>query len=113
MPVDIVNYAKSQQAGGKFVVLRNTADADSGLLLFSDFNTDFQHADIVRRWTRLTGMTPDQAGLRIAGGGWWRVDETLLVLYGQSAAYGRFDAGWLRGRVEPGSVFHEARIDVQ
>lgn len=113
MPVDVVNYAKSQKAGGKFVVFQRRDDGDSGLMLFSDFNQDFQHADIVRRWRRATGTTPDDDRFRVAGGGWWKVEGDMLVLYGQSAAYGRFDPEWVRGRLTAGAVFHEARIDVR
>lgn len=113
MPVKVVNYARNQQGGGKFVVLVNRDDGDSGLALFSDFTRDFQHADIVRRWRQSENASPEQAGLRIAGGGWWKVEDGILILYGQSAAYGRFDPDWLRSRIVPGTVFHEAKIDVR
>lgn len=114
MPINVINYAKSIQAGGKFVVLRRRADADFGVILFSDFTQDFQHADIVRRWQRATGTSPQEAGCHIAGGGWWKMEEGgVLVLYGQSAAYGRFDRGWLKGRLPTEQIFHESRIDVR
>lgn len=113
MAFEVVNYARVQNAGGKFVVLQSRDDAGSGLLLVSDFTRDFQHADIVRRWRTAAGRSPEEAGHRIAGGGWWKVEGDQLIFYGQSAAYGRFEPEWLRERVKAGTVFGETRIDVR
>lgn len=113
MPVEVCNYSRSTLGGGKFVVLVPNADAAGGLVLFSDFSRDFQHRDIVRRWETAAGRTVSQAGLRVRGGGWWKMESDCLVLYGRSAAYGRFDPAWLAAALRPGMFGTEARIEVR
>lgn len=112
MPVEVRNYSRGVASGGKFVVLESDAGEVDGLVLFSDFTLDFQHRDIVRRWEAATGQTVAQAGLRVRGGGWWRMEGDCLVLYGQSAAYGKFDAAWLEAALRPGMVAAETRIAI-
>ncbi len=112
MPLEIVSYVTNPGAGGKFVVLVPRGGDDGGALLFSDFTRDFQHADIVRRWEKARGVSASSSGRAISGGGWWRMEGTRLILYGQSAAYGRFDPVWVRARLEAGTVMAESRIDV-
>ncbi len=114
MPVTVCNYVKSAQSGGKFIALRDQADPDSGILVFSDFTRDFQHHDILMRWQKSRGVaTPQAAGLAVAGGGWWKLEGDMLVIYGQSAAYGRFEPAWIRERLKPGDFLTETRIDVR
>lgn len=113
MPLGIVNYILHPSSGGKFVVLRDESDSDSGVVVFSDFTRDFQHHDIVVRWQERNGVAVEGAGFRVAGGGWWKLEGDLLVLYGQSAAYGRFDPVWLRSLLVPGTILTESRIDVR
>lgn len=112
MAVDIVSYAASRGAGGKFVVLVAESDPDAGVMVFSDFTRDFQHVDIVRRWERAGGKSVSASGYRVAGGGWWRFEGETLVVYGRSAAFGRFDPEWARSRLRAGTVMGESRIDV-
>lgn len=109
----ISNYIKSPDSGGKFVVIVSRDDPDFGVIVFSDFTRDFQHRDIVRRWEAGRKATVTASGLRMAGGGWWKLEGGLLVVYGQSAAYGRFDPAWLRARLQPGMVLNETRIDIR
>ena len=114
MPFAICNYAGDRKLGGKFVVLLSREDPDDGILVLSDFSRDFQHRDIVMRWESSTGRSVSVAGLKVAGGGWWKYEmPDQLIVYGQSAAYGRFDPSWLRERLVPGAVFGEERIDVR
>ncbi len=112
MTADIVNYAASREAGGKFVVLVAQDAPENGILLFSDFTKDFQHVDILRRWERTEKKSASAAGHRTAGGGWWRFEGETLVLYGRSAAFGRFDAEWVRSRLRAGTVMGERSVDV-
>lgn len=113
MPVEVCNYSRGVAGGGKFVVLMPQADATDGVVLFSDFTRDFQHRDIVRRWETAAGRTVSQAGMRVRGGGWWKMERDCLVLYGRSAAYGRFDPAWLAAALQPGMFRSEARIDIR
>lgn len=113
MPVTVCSYIRTAGQGGKFIVLQEQADPDSGILVFSDFTRDFQHYDILMRWQQGRGATAPAAGLRVAGGGWWKMEGDMLVVYGQSAAYGRFDPDWVRERLQPGMLLTEARIDVR
>lgn len=111
MAVEIINYTKNRNAGGKFVVLVEGGDAESGLVLFSDFSRDSQHAHIVRRWERDAGKTMAAAGYRTAGGGWWKLlGGGALKLFGGSAAYGAFNPGWLRKNLPVGSAFGENTV---
>ncbi len=113
MPVTVHNFVRSTASGGKFVVLKNTRDGESGAFLISDFSVDSQHMDIVRRFERGTGLSLRDHGLAVRGGGWWKLDDGRLVLYGRSAAYGRFDPDWLRDRLEPGTVTGERTIVIE
>lgn len=114
MGLTVVNFIRNPDVGGKFVVLLPRAGGDDGMLVLSDFHRDFQHVDIVARWEVTHHATLAAAGLRVAGGGWWKYEGGgLLVLYGQSAAYGRFDPAWLRPRVAPGMIGHEEKIYVR
>lgn len=113
MAVTVANYIVNSGVGGKFVVLRLRDDPDSGILLFSDFSRDFQHHDIVRRWEEANRSSVHASGYNVAGGGWWKFEGDALVVYGQSAAYGRFDPVWVRERLRPGMVLYEARLDVR
>lgn len=113
MPVTVVNYAKTAGSGGKFIVLVRKDAPEDGIMVFSDFTRDFQHHDILMRWQRASTVPPDAAGLRVDGGGWWKMEGDMLVIYGQSAAYGRFDPDWVRARLVPGMFMTEARIDVR
>ena len=109
----VCNHIKSAGTGGKFVILVSATDAGDGVLVLSDFTRDFQHRDIVARWERGAGASVAASGLRIAGGGWWKMEGDTLVLYGQSAAYGRFDPDWLRQRLTPGTVLQERTVEVR
>ena len=109
----VCSYIKNPGSGGKFVVIVSREDPDSGVAVFSDFTRDFQHRDIVARWEAGRKATVAASGMRLAGGGWWKLEGDLLVVYGQSAAYGRFDPAWLRERMRPGMVLNESRIDVR
>ncbi|MCC8164979.1 MAG: hypothetical protein LIQ31_02220 [Planctomycetes bacterium] len=113
MPLPVHNFTRSTASGGKFVVLLNTRDAESGAFLISDFSVDSQHPDPVRRCDRGTGLPLRDHGLAVRGGGWWKLDGGRLVLYGRSAAYGRFDPDWLRQRLETGSVFGEETLVIE
>lgn len=113
MAITVANYIVDPGIGGKFVVLALRDDPAEGMVLFSDFSRDFQHHDIVRRWEEGHKASVHAAGYRVAGGGWWKLEGDMLVLYGQSAAYGRFDPTWVRERLQPGMVLHEARLDVR
>lgn len=113
MPVTVCNYIRNPASGGKFVVFLPGDGSDAGVLALSDFTRDFQHYDIVRRWENVMKTTLAGQGLRVAGGGWWKYEGDMLILYGQSAAYGRFDPAWLRERLTPGMILHETRIDVR
>lgn len=112
MSLEIVSYVTNPGSGGKFVVLVVQDDPESGIMLFSDFTRDFQHHDIVRRWEQARGASVESSGYRVSGGGWWRLEDGMLILYGQSAAYGRFDPNWVRPRVTAGTIMTENRIDV-
>lgn len=114
MTATVTTFIRDAGAGGKFVVLAPTGSEEGGYVVFSDFTRDFQHHDIVRRFER-THRTPlASAGLRVAGGGWWRFENgDTLILYGQSAAYGRFDPAWLRANLAAGMVGNEKRLDVR
>ena len=113
MPVTVCSFIKVTNSGGKFIVLRDPDNDDNGIVVLSDFMRDFQHRDILSRWREANKTTPEKSGLRVAGGGWWKLENALLVLYGQSAAYGRFDPQWLRQHIQPGSVLTESAIDVR
>lgn len=113
MPAVVCNFIVNPGAGGKFVVLTKKG-GDDGVIIFSDFTRDFMHRDIVDRWKRERGGGHGADGLVVSGGGWWRFEnEGLLVLYGRSAAYGRFDPEWVRNMLRPGMVMRETRIDVR
>jgi hypothetical protein len=113
MGLTIHSYVKNPGANGKFVVLLQPGN-DDGILVLSDFTRDFQHRDVVARWETEAGRGLAASGLRVAGGGWWRYETPdFLILYGQSAAYGRFDPKWLRERFRPGMVGAESRIDIR
>lgn len=113
MPATVRNFARSAGAGGKFIVLRKKDNPDDGIVVFSDFTRDFQHYDILVRWRQTGGTTLESSGLRVDGGGWWKTEGSVLVVYGQSAAYGRFDPSWLRPRLLPGMLFAETAVDVR
>lgn len=114
MPVVVANFIRVPHAGGKFVVLRPGEGEEDGIILFSDFTRDSQHFDIVRRWEAGAGTSIAAAGLRTAGGGWWKYETpSLLVLYGRSAAFGRFDAAWVRDNLRPGMTGTETRLEVR
>lgn len=113
MPAIVCNYAKTYGSGGKFIVLLRQDDPESGVLVFSDFTLDFQHHDILMRWQRANRTTLPAAGLSMAGGGWWKLEDGMLILYGRSAAYGRFDPVWVRERLAPGMFLTETKIDVR
>lgn len=113
MALTVANYIASAGAGGKFVVLVDAKDAEDGVLALSDFTKDFQHADIVRRWERANKTSVAEAGYRVDGGGWWKIEGGLLILYGQSAAYGRFRPDWLRPKIQAGMVANETAVDVR
>lgn len=114
MPVTVRNYIRDAARGGKFVVLVRDDDPAAGGVVFSDFTRDFQHYDIVRRWETEAKTTVAQSDLRVAGGGWWKYEGTdTLVVYGQSAAYGRFEPSWLRERLLPGMLLREKSVDVR
>lgn len=128
MPVVVANFIRNPHAGGKFVILRSRMkgegkgegegggdeDEDDGVVLFSDFTRDSQHVDLVRRWETGNKTTLAAAGLKPCGGGWWKYETpSLLVLYGRSAAFGRFDAAWLRDCLTPGMVGAETRLEVR
>lgn len=103
MSITIFDFSRQTAAKGKFVVLRTVKEAGDGIVLFSDFSQDSQHVDILRRWERTHSTSLAAAGMVTAGGGWWKkVGATTLVLYGSSAAFGRFDRAWLRQRLTPG-----------
>lgn len=112
MPVTVCNYIINKASGGKFVVLVPDGEGD-GVVALSDFSRDFQHRDIVRRWEKASGGALPEKGMRVAGGGWWKYEGDLLILYGQSADYGRFDPVWVRERLKPGMVDCETKIDVR
>lgn len=114
MPVTVCNFVKNAGQGGKFIVLLEEADSDAGIIVFSDFTLDFQHNDILARWRRgRGGETPAALGFRLAGGGWWKMEGDMLVVYGQSAAFGRFEPAWVRARLRPGMFLTEATVDVR
>lgn len=112
MPMTVVNYVKTPQAKGKFILLRKPDDEQRGILVFSDFTLDSQHYDILSRWQRTNNTTLADSGLSVRGGGWWRVEDSKLILYGQSAAFGRFDSVWVRDRMRPGMFMTETGVDV-
>lgn len=113
MPTTVCNYILNADSGGKFVVIVSPDESDSGIVAFSDFSRDFQHRDIVRRWEKAVGATLAGQGRRVAGGGWWKYEGDMLILYGQSADFGRFDPQWLRERLRPGMIHRETSIDVR
>ena len=45
-------------------------------------------------WEALPDLFRAPSGVKIAGGGWFRLEGKMLLLYGQSRAYGKFDPGW-------------------
>jgi hypothetical protein len=105
MSITVFDFSRQAAAKGKFVVLRKTKGAGDGIVLFSDFSQDSQHVDILRRWERTHSTSLAAAGMVTAGGGWWkRIGTTTIVLYGSSAAFGRFDRAWLRERLTPADV---------
>ena len=96
--------------GGKFIVLRTLYGQAKTLVLFSQ---DPWHRDIAVRWQQRTGVLLHDAGLRVTGGGRWRLEEDgeQLRLYGESSAYGGFDASALQADWPTnGPVFNERRI---
>ena len=114
MPLQVLNFVQTRSAGGKFVVLKKCDDPERGLILFSDFSRDSQHADIVRRWEKTSHTTLAASGLKTFGGGWWAMgDGGILKLYGQSAAYGHFDRIWVGKHLRSGSVFNEEKILIE
>lgn len=113
MPVEVRNYVRQIAAGGKFVVLEATDGGRNDLFLISDFSRDGQHMDIVRRWERAEGKTVSEARLQVQGGGWWKQTGDTLMLYGRSAAYGRYDTGWVERHILPGMVGTETNILAQ
>lgn len=113
MPITVCNYIENPGAGGKFVVLfRSDADED-GAVAFSDFTRDSQHRHIVARWEKARASTLPAAGMRVAGGGWWKLEGECLVLFGQSVDYGPFDRKWLQDRLRPGMVMRETAIKIE
>ena len=115
MAVTVVNYVVRPDLGGKFVVLVPRSGDGDTVILFSDFSRDSQHAHIVRRWLAALKTDLTHLGMRVEGGGWWRYqpDSGLLRLYGDSAAYGKYDSRRLNGSLEPGSVFSEQHISFE
>ena len=111
MPATVVDYSRNKQAGGKFVVLVSAVRPDDGLVLFSDFSLDSQHADIVRRWERTHSTSVHAGGWRVRGGGWWRMAaDGVLELYGRSAAYGPFDPDWIAANLRLAGAFNAHAI---
>lgn len=112
MPVTVVNFVRRVDAGGKFVLLRSRTDPDAGVLAFSDFTRDSQHRDIVDRWRSVLDAGGAGTDFRPSGGGWWKFDsnEGTLLLYGQSAAYGRYQREWLEDHLPRGPVMGETRL---
>lgn len=111
MSVTIVNYSRLRGDLGKFVLLVRRSVDNQGILLISDLLLDPQHRDIIARWERTEGQSPNAGGYTVRGGGWWKYSGTgALRFFGRSAAYGRYDAEWLRNRLEAGRIFTEDRI---
>lgn len=113
MPITVCNYVKNVAAGGKFVALAFRDAREGSIVVFSDFSRDSQHRHIVSRWEKGRGATLPASGMRVAGGGWWKLEEGILILYGQSVDYGPFDREWLRERLRPGMVFHETDVEIR
>lgn len=113
MPITVCNFILDVRAGGKFVVLLPRSDELEGIVAFSDFTRDFQHRHIVERWEKAEGGSLSSRGLRVAGGGWWKLEGDVLILYGQSADFGPFDRPWLRQRFAPGMLAGERAVDIR
>ncbi|MCC8190678.1 MAG: hypothetical protein LIP77_08600 [Planctomycetes bacterium] len=112
MGITVCNYSQDVRVGGKFVVIQPLV-GDDGVVAFSDILRDDQHRDIVARWRQSGRPGCPEGRIQVAGGGWWRLTDEVLVLYGQSMAYGRYDRAWLQNRLSPGQVFHERAIVCQ
>ncbi len=101
----VLDFSRQTAAKGKFVVLRYPNRDRDGIVLFSDFSQDSQHVDILRRWEITHSTSLAAAGLTIAGGGWWiKAGAGTLVLYGSSAAFGRFNRDLLRHELTPDAI---------
>ncbi len=111
MAATVVNYVRNRGAGGKFVIILPRGEKSDGIVVFSDFSQDSQHASIVRRWNLTCSPL---SGYIVAGGGWWKWQAPdTLVLYGGSAAYGCYNPRWLKTHLAPGDVFTESAIVVE
>lgn len=95
---------------GKFLQIVEGGDAE--VLVLSPYGLSKYHAQILERYCAENGIegrylrTPeyylaDGAGIEVVGGGHWRIDDRnrQLLLYGESTAYGRFDAEGLPGKI--------------
>jgi hypothetical protein len=107
----IKKLATPQQRGGKFVQIANIIDQKEHLVL-SPLEFSAFHANIVERFCVLNGIEGKYNGKKdffyvndcewtVAGGGMFEIDDAVktITLYGESAAYGPFDALGLEDKI--------------
>ena len=93
---------KRPEMSGKFVQLLYQG---RHLVAIGDIENYPYHAHLAKELTEQLGLfggsweaLPDlyrpPSGVKIIGGGWFRLESGMLYLYGQSRAYGKFDSDW-------------------
>ncbi|MCC8108420.1 MAG: hypothetical protein LIQ30_05100 [Planctomycetes bacterium] len=114
MALEVYNFCPEgiTAGSGKFVIARRIYGTGDDIIIFSDYEQDNQHRDIVAHWQRRVKMPMHEVGLKPAGGGMWFLldDGRTLCLHGASAAYGGFDKDGFREELAVGSVFGETAL---
>lgn len=114
MPLDVYNLCPDgiTSGSGKFVIARRIYGIGDDIIIFSDYEQDNQHRDIVAHWQRQVKRPMHEVGLNPAGGGMWILLDNgqTLCLHGASAAYGGFDHEVMRTELSVGSVFGESSL---
>lgn len=97
-----IDLQKRPELNGKFVQLLYQG---RHLIALGDIETYPYHAHLAEGlseqlglfggdWEALPDLFRPPSGVTIAGGGWFRLEGEVLLLCGQSRAYGKFDPAW-------------------
>ena len=97
---------------GKFIAI-GPIEGPAELLVFALFSQCQMHKEIVACWEKKTGGSRFDKGWRVLGGGYWRLDEGILHLHGNSGDFGAFDRRLVQETLPVGTVFGEKQITIE
>lgn len=121
LPFQPSSYFESGQTviqTAKFVLLRCGTKTYMVIGLVDTFE---YHADLIRNFCETRSIQYTEAGMQkielskdwqVLGGGWMKFlpDQKSITIYGQSTAYGRFDAKYLKQEIEKQPIFSQIPV---